>query len=178
MTMKSTIFALGSRAGCRGGAGRRRASAQAEQVPPPELQVVVRRSVRHLRPGAAAARLQDLPRGLLELPLAEPAVVPQPRRGGRPGFTEAQVGRSPPSTRSRTLERPGRMSIERTGRPADHFPPPFANELAAKAATAASRRPTCRCSPRRAPTSAASPGSCSTSSRNTRRRGRTTSPPS
>ncbi len=91
---------------------------------------------------------------------------------GGPGFTEA-AGRGDRG-RIQGQGRPndqGEM-IERAGRLADHFPPPFANELAARAANGGARRPTCRCSPRRAATSAAFPGSSSTSSRNTRSRGR------
>ena len=66
--------------------------------------------------------------------------------------------------------------IERAGRPADHFPAPFANELAAKAANGGAPPDMSMLAKARS-FSAASPGSSSTRSRNTRSRGRTTSPP-
>ena len=45
--------------------------------------LVVLRPVRHLRPGAAAARLQDLRGSLLDLPQPQAVGVPQSRRSGR-----------------------------------------------------------------------------------------------
>ena len=81
---------------------------------------------------------------------------------GGPGFTAAQVEAMAADYKVKDIDDQGEL-IERAGRPADHFPAPFANELAAKATQWRARRPTCRCWPRRAATSAASPGSSSTS---------------
>ena len=120
--------------------------------------------------GAAAARLQGLQGSLLGLPRAEHAVVPQSRRSGRAGLHRGAGRRD-----RRRIQDPGRSTIRARcssapGRLADHFPSPFPNELAAQRDQRRRRRPTCRCSPRRAATSAASPGSSSTSSRSTRSR--------
>jgi cytochrome c1 len=52
---------------------------------------------------------------------------------GGPGFTEAQVEALAADYKIKDLDDQGNQ-IERAGRPADHFPAPFANELAAKAA--------------------------------------------
>ena len=51
---------------------------------------------------------------------------------GGPGFTEAQVKQIASEYKIKDLDDKGNP-IERAGRPADHFPPPFPNELAAKA---------------------------------------------
>ncbi len=94
---------------------------------------------------------------------------------GGPGFTEAQAEAVAAEYKVKDLDDQGEP-IERAGRLADHFPSPFPNEQAAQRDQRRRRRPTCRRWPRRAATSAASPGSCSTWSRSTRSRGRTTSP--
>lgn len=52
---------------------------------------------------------------------------------GGPGFSEAQVTQIASEYKIKDLDDQGNP-IERAGRPADHFPAPFANELAAKAA--------------------------------------------
>ena len=52
---------------------------------------------------------------------------------GGPGFSEGQVETVAAEYKVRDLDEQGN-SVERGGRPADHFPPPFANEAAAKAA--------------------------------------------
>jgi cytochrome c1 len=52
---------------------------------------------------------------------------------GGPGFTDAQVEALAADYKIKDLDDQGNQ-IERAGRPADHFPAPFANELAAKAA--------------------------------------------
>lgn len=52
---------------------------------------------------------------------------------GGPGFTEAQVKQLASEYKIKDLDDKGNP-IERPGRLADHFPPPFPNELAAKAA--------------------------------------------
>ena len=59
---------------------------------PPKQQVVVRRTVRQVRPRPAAARLQGLSRGLPDLSRPDAAFVPQSRRAGRPGL-HAGAGR-------------------------------------------------------------------------------------
>jgi ubiquinol-cytochrome c reductase cytochrome b/c1 subunit len=53
-------------------------------------------------------------------------------RGG-PGFSDAQVKQIASEYKIKDLDDQGNP-IERAGRPADHFPAPFPNELAAKAA--------------------------------------------
>ena len=52
---------------------------------------------------------------------------------GGPGFTEEQVTAIAAEYKINDLDDQGNP-IQRTGRPADHFPPPFPNDLAAKAA--------------------------------------------
>ncbi len=52
---------------------------------------------------------------------------------GGPGYTEAQVKQLASEYKIKDLDDKGNP-IERAGRPADHFPAPFPNELAAKAA--------------------------------------------
>jgi len=52
---------------------------------------------------------------------------------GGPGYSEAQVKQLASEYQIRDLDEQGDPT-ERPGRPADHFPAPFANELAAKAA--------------------------------------------
>jgi ubiquinol-cytochrome c reductase cytochrome b/c1 subunit len=51
---------------------------------------------------------------------------------GGPGFSEAQVAQIASEYKIKDIDDQGNP-IERPGRPADHFPSPFANELAAKA---------------------------------------------
>jgi cytochrome c1 len=55
---------------------------------------------------------------------------------GGPGFTEEQAAAIAADYRVKDIDDQG-SAIERAGRPADHFPAPFANELAAKAANGA-----------------------------------------
>jgi len=59
---------------------------------------------------------------------------------GGPGFTEAQVEAVASEYKVKDLDDQGNQ-IERAGRPADHFPAPFANELAAKAANGGTAPP-------------------------------------
>ena len=115
--------------------------------------------------GAAAARLQGLPGSLLDLPRPQAAVVPQPRRAGGPASRRRRPRRSRPSTRSRTARTMQGEMFERDGpaRPtASRRRSPGRTRRRRARSTAARCRPTCRCWPRRAPTSAAFPGSCST----------------
>jgi cytochrome c1 len=51
---------------------------------------------------------------------------------GGPGYTESQVAQIASEYKINTLDDQGNAT-QRPGRPADHFPPPFPNELAAKA---------------------------------------------
>ena len=173
--MKRTIFAL-ALAGFARRAGRARVGADDRAGAAAAAEMVVRRPVRQIRRGAAAARLQDLPRGLLQLPFDEPArrSAIWPSRAVR-ASREAQVAADRRRIQDQGPRRPGQADrARRAGRPiisrrrSPTSSPP-------RRPTAAPRRPTCRRSPRRAPISAASPGSCSTSSRNIRSRGRTTS---
>jgi cytochrome c1 len=59
---------------------------------------------------------------------------------GGPGFTEAQVAQIASEYKIKDLDDSG-QPIERPGRPADHFPAPFPNELAAKAANGGTAPP-------------------------------------
>ena len=74
-----------SAARCSPAPGRRR-SPPTDAPHPPRNKWSFAGRVRQVRPGAAAARLQGLQGSLPDLPRAEPAVVPQPRRSGRPGL--------------------------------------------------------------------------------------------
>ena len=96
---------------------------------------------------------------------------------GGPGFSEAQVEAVAAEYKVKDLDDQGDQ-IERAGRPADHFPAPFANELAAKAANGGTAPPDMSMLAKARSYSAASPGSSSTSSRSTRSRAPTTSRPS
>ena len=58
-----------------------------------DQQVVVRRPVRQVRSRPAAARLQGLPRGLPAMSRHAAALVPQPRRAGRPRLLDRAGGR-------------------------------------------------------------------------------------
>ena len=83
-------------------AGARRSAAEGTPHPPRQKWSFAG-PFGQLRPGAAAARLQGLQGSLPDLSRAEPAVVPQSRRAGRPGILAgAGAKRSPPSTRCRT----------------------------------------------------------------------------
>jgi len=59
---------------------------------------------------------------------------------GGPGFTEAQAEAVAAEYKIKDLDDQGNQ-IERAGRPADYFPAPFANELAAKAANGGTAPP-------------------------------------
>lgn len=59
---------------------------------------------------------------------------------GGPGYSEAQVEAIASEYKIKDLDDQGN-AIERPGRPADHFPPPFPNELAAKAANGGTAPP-------------------------------------
>jgi ubiquinol-cytochrome c reductase cytochrome c1 subunit len=59
---------------------------------------------------------------------------------GGPGFTEAQVAQIASESKINDIDDAG-QSTQRAGRPADHFPAPFANELAAKAANGGTAPP-------------------------------------
>ena len=59
---------------------------------------------------------------------------------GGPGFSEAQAEAVAADYKIKDLDDQGNQ-IERAGRPADYFPPPFANELAAKAANGGTAPP-------------------------------------
>jgi cytochrome c1 len=59
---------------------------------------------------------------------------------GGPGYTESQVAQIASEYKINTLDDQGNAT-QRPGRPADHFPPPFANELAAKAANGGTAPP-------------------------------------
>jgi cytochrome c1 len=104
----------------------------AEQVPPPRLswsfagpfghydQAQLQRGFKIYREVCSTCHSMNL---LSFRNLAEP---------GGPGYSEAQVAQIASEYKIKDLNDKGEP-IERPGRPADHFPPPFPNELAAKA---------------------------------------------
>jgi ubiquinol-cytochrome c reductase cytochrome b/c1 subunit len=105
----------------------------AEQVPPPPIkwsfagpfgsydQAQLQRGFKIYREVCSACHSMNL---LSFRNLGEP---------GGPSFTAAQVKQIASEYKIKDLDDEGN-SIERPGRPADHFPAPFPNELAAKAA--------------------------------------------
>lgn len=109
------------------------AAAQEHQVPPPQLswsfagpfgtydQAQLQRGFKIYREVCSSCHSLNL---LSFRNLAEP---------GGPGFTEAQVEQIASEYKIKTLDESGQPT-ERSGRPADRFPAPFPNELAAKAA--------------------------------------------
>jgi cytochrome c1 len=117
------------------------ASAQlAEQVPPPALkwscagpfgtydQAQLQRGFKIYREVCANCHSMNL---LSFRNLAEP---------GGPSFSEAQVAQIASEYKIKDLDDQGNP-VERPGRPADHFPPPFANVLAAQAANGGTAPP-------------------------------------
>ena len=140
MKMQRTIIAL-ALAGCVAGASiapARRAGARHAAAAAAEM--VVLRPVRQVRPGTAPARLQGLPGSLRQTAIRSDAGFPQSGRAGRPGFSEAQAEAVAAEYKVKDLDDQGEP-IERPGRLADHFPPPFANELVAKAANGGAAPP-------------------------------------
>jgi len=109
------------------------AMAQIEQVPPPRQQwsfagpfgkydeAQLQRGFKIYREVCSACHSMNL---LSIGSLADP---------GGPGFTEAQVAQIASEYKIKDLDDKG-QEIERAGRPADHFPAPFPNTLAAAAA--------------------------------------------
>jgi cytochrome c1 len=109
------------------------AAAQVHQVPPPSLswsfsgpfgkydEAQLQRGFKIYREVCSNCHSMNL---VTFRNLAEP---------GGPGYTEAQVEQIASEYKIPTLDDTGQPT-ERPGRPADHFPAPFPNELAAKAA--------------------------------------------
>ena len=91
--------------------------------------------------GAAAARLPGLQGSLLGLSQPEPRPFHNLDEAGGPGFTEAQAKAiaagykipAEPNDKGETID-DKRQPLTRAGTLADHFPPPFPNEQAARAA--------------------------------------------
>ncbi len=116
------------------------AFAQTEQVPPPRLtwsfagpfgkydEAQLQRGFKIYREVCSNCHSLDL---LSFRNLAEP---------GGPGFTEAQVAQIASEYKIKDFDDSGQPT-ERAGRPADHFPAPFANELQAKAANGGTAPP-------------------------------------
>jgi ubiquinol-cytochrome c reductase cytochrome c1 subunit len=140
--------------------------------------LVVSRAVRHLRSGAAAARLQDLSRGLLDLPQPQALAFRNLADPGGPGFTEAQAATIAAGFQVTDGPNDQGQMFQRPGRDRRLFPAAVPNDRPPAPRSAARCRRTCRCSPRRAATSAASPGSSSMRSACIRRTAPTTSTPS
>jgi ubiquinol-cytochrome c reductase cytochrome b/c1 subunit len=111
-----------------------------EQVPPPALkwsfagpfgkydEAQLQRGFKIYREVCSACHSMNL---LSFRNLAEP---------GGPAFSGAQVAQIASEYKIKDLDDQGNP-IDRSGRPADHFPPPFANELAAKAANSGTAPP-------------------------------------
>jgi ubiquinol-cytochrome c reductase cytochrome b/c1 subunit len=131
MTMQRILFATvlaGSLAALSAPAG-----AQEHQVPPPPMswsfagpfgkydEAQLQRGFKIYREVCSACHSLNL---LSFRNLAEP---------GGPGFSEAQIEQIASEYQIKDLDDSGQPT-ERAGRPADHFPAPFPNELAAKAA--------------------------------------------
>lgn len=116
------------------------ASAESEQVSPPKLkwsfggpfgkfnEAQLQRGFKIYKEVCSACHSMDL---LAIGNLADP---------GGPGFSEAQVSALAASYSVKDLNDRGDQ-VDRPGRPADHFPAPFANELAAKAANGGTAPP-------------------------------------
>jgi cytochrome c1 len=116
------------------------ASAQTEQVPPPRLtwsfagpfgkydEAQLQRGFKIYREVCSNCHSLNL---LSFRNLADP---------GGPGFTEAQVAQIASEYKIKDIDETGQPT-ERAGRPADHFPAPFPNELAAKAANGGTAPP-------------------------------------
>ncbi len=116
------------------------AFAQTEQVPPPRLtwsfagpfgkydEAQLQRGFKIYREVCSNCHSLNL---LSFRNLAEP---------GGPSFTEAQIAQIAAEYRIKDLDDSGQPT-ERPGRPADHFPAPFANELQAKAANGGTAPP-------------------------------------
>ena len=150
MTMKRTILAL-TLAGGLAALACARDGAQEHEVPPPQAEMVVRRAVRQIRRGAAAARLQDLQaksaRTAIRCSCWRSAISPSRRprllgsagRGGRGRIQDQGPRRQGPADRAR---RPAGRS----------FPVAVSRTSSRPRRRTASRRPICRRSPRRAPT--------------------------
>jgi cytochrome c1 len=138
MTMQRTALAL-TVAGALA-AFTAPALAQTEQVPPPALKwsfagpfgkydpAQLQRGFKIYKEVCSACHSIDL---LSFRNLADP---------GGPGYSEAQVEAIAADYKIKDLDDKGEP-IERAGRPADHFPAPFANNLAAQAANGGTAPP-------------------------------------
>jgi ubiquinol-cytochrome c reductase cytochrome b/c1 subunit len=136
--MKRTVFALGL---CGVfGAFTAPAIAQTEQVIPPQLKwsfsgpfgkydtAQLQRGFKIYKEVCSACHSIDM---LSFRNLSDP---------GGPGYSEAQVEAIAADYKIKDLDDKGEP-IDRAGRPADHFPAPFANDLAAKAANGGTAPP-------------------------------------
>ena len=139
MNMQRTIFAL-VLAGTLAAIAAPASAQMTEQVPPPRLkwsfagpfgqydEAQLQRGFKVYREVCANCHSMDM---VAFRNLAD---------AGGPGFTEAQVEAVAAEYKIKDLDDLGNQ-IERAGRPADHFPAPFANELAAKAANGGTAPP-------------------------------------
>ena len=100
---------------------------------PRDVQLLVRRPVRPLRPAAAAARLPGLSRGLRLLPRPELRRVPQPPRP-RLHRGRGAGDRRPVADPGAVGQSGDRRGATRKAIPADRIPSPYPNETAARAA--------------------------------------------
>jgi ubiquinol-cytochrome c reductase cytochrome b/c1 subunit len=139
MNMQRTIFALVI-AGTLAAIAAPASAQMTEQVPPPRLkwsfagpfgkydEAQLQRGFKIYREVCANCHSMDM---VAFRNLAD---------AGGPGFTEAQVEAVAAEYKIKDLDDLGNQ-IERAGRPADQFPAPFANELAAKAANGGTAPP-------------------------------------
>ena len=120
----------------------------------------------HYDPGAAAARVQDLPEVCStchSLKLVAFRNLAEPRAD--PDFSAAQAAAIAAMYKVNDGPNDQGHMFQRPGRPADIFPPPFPNDAAARFANGGALPPDMSVLAKARSSSAASPGSCSISCR-------------
>jgi len=138
MTMQRTFFALVLAASLA--AVAQPASAQTEQVPPPRQKWSFAGPFGHYDEGQLQRGFKIYREVCSNCHSIELLSFRNLADVGGPGFSEAQVAAIAAEYKIKDLDDQGNP-IERSGRPADYFPPPFANELAAKAANGGTAPP-------------------------------------
>ena len=138
MTMQRTFFALVLAASLA--AVAQPASAQTEQVPPPRQKWSFAGPFGHYDEGQLQRGFKIYREVCSNCHSIELLSFRNLADVGGPGFSEAQVAAIAAEYKIKDLDDQGNP-IERSGRPADYFPPPFANELAATAANGGTAPP-------------------------------------
>jgi ubiquinol-cytochrome c reductase cytochrome c1 subunit len=98
------------------------------------MKLVLLGSLRQVRSGATAARLQGLQGSLRQLPSSEPGRFRNLSQPGGPEFSKGQVAALAATYQVKDGPNEQGEMFDRPGRPADRFPSPFPNEQAARAA--------------------------------------------